>query len=129
MPQFCNRVASWDCVKNIREMEGRPRLAISERFAFNRFSFSRADVRRHRLAPAAGSRARYRFASRKSTHGPAFPARPADRPTIAAQDRKSTRLNSSHVKISYAVFCLKKKSDSVSDLTADDSNERHYALV
>src|SRR5690606_41196707 len=26
----------------------------------------------------------------------------------AAQDRKSTRLNSSHVKISYAVFCLKK---------------------
>src|SRR5690606_41506740 len=27
----------------------------------------------------------------------------------AVQDRKSTRLNSSHVKISYAVFCLKKK--------------------
>src|SRR5690606_39386347 len=27
-----------------------------------------------------------------------------------AQDRKSTRLNSSHVKISYAVFCLKKKN-------------------
>src|SRR3989442_9317559 len=26
-------------------------------------------------------------------------------------DRKSTRLNSSHVRISYAVFCLKKKSD------------------
>src|SRR5690606_41855734 len=26
-------------------------------------------------------------------------------------DRKSTRLNSSHVKISYAVFCLKKKTD------------------
>src|SRR5690606_41632516 len=27
----------------------------------------------------------------------------------ACSDRKSTRLNSSHVKISYAVFCLKKK--------------------
>src|SRR5438874_5651864 len=27
----------------------------------------------------------------------------------AARDRKSTRLNSSHVEISYAVFCLKKK--------------------
>src|SRR5690606_41965212 len=27
------------------------------------------------------------------------------------QDRKSTRLNSSHVKISYAVFCLKKKNE------------------
>src|SRR3712207_8461007 len=29
----------------------------------------------------------------------------------AAEDRKSTRLNSSHANISYAVFCLKKKSD------------------
>src|SRR2546427_13274803 len=29
-----------------------------------------------------------------------------------AQDRKSTRLNSSHSQISYAVFCLKKKSDT-----------------
>src|SRR3989442_9480878 len=28
---------------------------------------------------------------------------------VAIQDRKSTRLNSSHVRISYAVFCLKKK--------------------
>src|SRR5690606_41725989 len=28
---------------------------------------------------------------------------------LYGQDRKSTRLNSSHVKISYAVFCLKKK--------------------
>src|SRR5690606_39418575 len=28
---------------------------------------------------------------------------------ISTTDRKSTRLNSSHVKISYAVFCLKKK--------------------
>src|SRR5690606_39948930 len=28
----------------------------------------------------------------------------------AAEDRKSTGLNSSHVKISYAVFCLKKKN-------------------
>src|SRR5690606_40979217 len=30
-------------------------------------------------------------------------------PSYAPPDRKSTRLNSSHVKISYAVFCLKKK--------------------
>src|SRR5690606_39500434 len=29
---------------------------------------------------------------------------------LGIRDRKSTRLNSSHVKISYAVFCLKKKS-------------------
>src|SRR5256885_10032052 len=30
-------------------------------------------------------------------------------------DRKSTRLNSSHLVISYAVFCLKKKKSSISD--------------
>src|SRR5437773_8889556 len=30
-------------------------------------------------------------------------------------DRKSTRLNSSHITISYAVFCLKKKIDSNAD--------------
>src|SRR5690554_7601310 len=29
--------------------------------------------------------------------------------TVTSADRKSTRLNSSHVRISYAVFCLKKK--------------------
>src|SRR5690606_41004653 len=29
--------------------------------------------------------------------------------SVKSKDRKSTRLNSSHVKISYAVFCLKKK--------------------
>src|SRR2546427_1455412 len=31
------------------------------------------------------------------------------RPAVQAVDRKSTRLNSSHSQISYAVFCLKKK--------------------
>src|SRR3989442_6121542 len=31
-------------------------------------------------------------------------------PYVAALDRKSTRLNSSHVRISYAVFCLQKKT-------------------
>src|SRR3712207_7859843 len=34
-----------------------------------------------------------------------MPSTPAD-----AKDRKSTRLNSSHANISYAVFCLKKKN-------------------
>src|SRR5258707_11809281 len=32
---------------------------------------------------------------------------------MAQQDRKSTRLNSSHANISYAVFCLKKKKKKV----------------
>src|SRR5258707_1609857 len=32
-------------------------------------------------------------------------------PASAARDRKSTRLNSSHANISYAVFCLKEKTN------------------
>src|SRR5690625_5325808 len=40
--------------------------------------------------------------------GPVAQAPPAD---DIVEDRKSTRLNSSHVAISYAVFCLKKKKE------------------
>src|SRR3989442_4288028 len=34
-------------------------------------------------------------------------------------DRKSTRLNSSHVRISYAVFCLKKKKRKIKDSSVE----------
>src|SRR5436309_4070231 len=44
--------------------------------------------------------------------------------TRGTQDRKSTRLNSSHVKISYAVFCLKKKKDVVCE-----EREEHKAIA
>src|SRR5690606_40473612 len=49
----------------------------------------------------------------RAAHGPAPAARVL--PAVLGRrsplpDRKSTRLNSSHVKISYAVFCLKKKN-------------------
>src|SRR5438094_7356336 len=40
-------------------------------------------------------------------HGEPLP--PPPEPTIVSRDWKSTRLNSSHRTISYAVFCLKKK--------------------
>src|SRR2546427_275595 len=75
--------------------------------------------RRSLVASGAGrsSRARWimrsRGASRAATaHAaaalPSAPARYSVAPTL---DRKSTRLNSSHSQISYAVFCLKKKKD------------------
>src|SRR5256885_2930142 len=38
----------------------------------------------------------------------------------AGEDRKSTRLNSSHLVISYAVFCLKKKNNAAHLLTRID---------
>src|SRR2546426_2304016 len=40
---------------------------------------------------------------------------------ISSQDRKSTRLNSSHLVISYAVFCLKKKKTKY-HMTESDTN-------
>src|SRR2546430_9910321 len=41
--------------------------------------------------------------------GNTFILKPSER--VPLSDRKSTRLNSSHSQISYAVFCLKKKND------------------
>src|SRR4051812_49984493 len=38
--------------------------------------------------------------------------RRSSRSRLASSDRKSTRLNSSHMSISYAVFCLKKKKQA-----------------
>src|SRR5699024_12276220 len=57
--------------------------------------------RREVAAAAAGTRPGGRVRR-------ALPGGPGSHP-----DRKSTRLNSSHVSISYAVFCLKKKSVTV----------------
>src|SRR5438132_4938451 len=42
------------------------------------------------------------------------------------RDRKSTRLNSSHTVISYAVFCLKKKKKKITNNTDENlANEKH----
>src|SRR2546430_13328514 len=41
------------------------------------------------------------------------PMLPSSSPTPCSGDRKSTRLNSSHSQISYAVFCLKKKNTTL----------------
>src|SRR3712207_8928950 len=60
------------------------------------------------LAPRGGSAALGREAS-EGACGHAGRACVAGREGHAVEDRKSTRLNSSHANISYAVFCLKKK--------------------
>src|SRR3712207_8947539 len=61
-------------------------------------------VLQKRLGPAAGDRAEV-LDDLFPRHADAVVA---DRQRLG-QDRKSTRLNSSHANISYAVFCLKKK--------------------
>src|SRR5256885_8291732 len=44
-------------------------------------------------------------------------------------DRKSTRLNSSHLVISYAVFCLKKKNKACESFQACRTTTRNYIIV
>src|SRR5690554_6974137 len=48
-------------------------------------------------------------------------------PTLVFKDRKSTRLNSSHVRISYAVFCLKKKNQA--GQTNTDNPDTYVMLI
>src|SRR5690348_18201091 len=54
-------------------------------------------------------------------HGRRRGSRPRSRPLH--QDRKSTRLNSSHPSISYAVFCLKKKKQTTKQKTNHNTTE------
>src|SRR5437899_4929651 len=45
------------------------------------------------------------------------------------QDRKSTRLNSSHLGISYAVFCLKKKKKNNKRIIQNNKVHSTYSLI
>src|SRR5256885_10220289 len=72
-------------------------------------------------------RSSFRTSSGLSCRAP--PPLSARRP---APDRKSTRLNSSHLVISYAVFCLKKKKYYVAESTSrppDLHHAAHFAVV
>src|SRR5438874_6838510 len=63
-------------------------------------------ARGHRVtAPQREARRAKREVKREGAH-----AHLVECERVAELDRKSTRLNSSHVEISYAVFCLKKKN-------------------
>src|SRR3989442_3118545 len=72
-------------------------------------------LERHTVPPDSADRSRTArstliVASRCGVTSPAIPPPAVGFVTL---DRKSTRLNSSHVRISYAVFCLKQKNDTL----------------
>src|SRR2546421_3364056 len=75
------------------------RPPISTLFPYTTLFRSLAD----RLYAGLGLTARHGFSDPRALRG-------AGRDEPRSEDRKSTRLNSSHDQISYAVFCLKKKS-------------------
>src|SRR3712207_7381356 len=82
--------------------------------------FRSAGARFHHVRPAAVLRSPVDHERREMTTGAARedPVRAARIIVVGSanqdyQDRKSTRLNSSHANISYAVFCLKKKKTHI----------------
>src|SRR5688572_32024038 len=74
--------------------------------------YRQASPHRPGTAPAHGLRAERAPRILRADHTP-------------REDRKSTRLNSSHSQISYAVFCLKKKTGRDNNTTATELREHH----
>src|SRR2546430_7250976 len=78
--------------------------------------------RRRESASGGAAHARGCGYDRLSLHG----RRPDHLDATVDGDRKSTRLNSSHSQISYAVFCLKKKKNQTLNNTRDATTPTDY---
>src|SRR5690625_5727353 len=70
---------------------------------------------------------RHRVGCGRRAHTSTLPREAAQRQMspVSRRDRKSTRLNSSHVAISYAVFCLKKKKKGKDRYMQEDRKLNH----
>src|SRR3989442_3990119 len=101
-------------------MKRRDRTAQSLATQLSRLGrISQADDRSAELACAS--------ATVENLHSPSQSTKGAE--SLGPLDRKSTRLNSSHVRISYAVFCLKKKKTlhfCAFDRKSKSLNSRHF---
>src|SRR3712207_8040740 len=80
--------------------------------------FRSGGQRRRRGAGGCRSQDRERGRPGRSGPGHAADQRRLQERGEGRQDRKSTRLNSSHANISYAVFCLKKNKNTALKVTA-----------
>src|SRR5207248_11796963 len=109
----CDDVVSLCCVADLYVLVIRGRVVVLFFFCFYdtppteiyTLSLTR---RSSDLTPSGGAASVAGSSSAAPTSIPAVPA--ASRSAVPTGDRKSTRLNSSHRTISYAVFCLKKKN-------------------
>src|SRR5690606_39751202 len=77
---------------------------------------------------SSSSRAAARRLRRGSSRRPSSRRR-RSRCAGSRTDRKSTRLNSSHVKISYAVFCLKKKKKHNTQRRSEPTWQTHHIHI
>src|SRR6266540_4860260 len=99
-------------VERFIELRERARTELAASGSLDRFIELKDEARRHLWQPASERAHPERRSSKPET------------PPVSQimRDRKSTRLNSSHITISYAVFCLKKKKTKL--VTADQINNR-----
>src|SRR5438874_8025590 len=97
----------------------RPRTSAAARPKGTRDQAGRLRPQRGRGVEAAGAR---RVERKRG-------AVTSQRLRLALRDRKSTRLNSSHVEISYAVFCLKKKKQYSLHHSGPERAEKRYRGV
>src|SRR3712207_8892636 len=94
-----------------------PRSTLFPYTTLFRSEVARAEPRAGERLPGGGYRAEAHAARIHSRDGRAHHAGERLPAELPRQDRKSTRLNSSHANISYAVFCLKQKQLWSSPLT------------
>src|SRR5690606_42098544 len=118
----CSRLLVYACFGRLSWIS--PLVALTSVFLF--FFFSRAAPTEIYTFPYT-TLFRSSMARSASSTWAAIPRSSVRRCASVTLDRKSTRLNSSHVKISYAVFCLKKKTeDHTSEL---QSREQLICLI
>src|SRR5207249_6824038 len=103
--------------QSIRQIDGLkgPMLPCASCETLRRVPRERRDRMRRRA---------HRYRARRRRRGAV--TRRAGARLVPYQDRKSTRLNSSHVSISYAVFCLKKKKKKKKKKKAKAQNDTYH---
>src|SRR5216684_3199879 len=97
------------CAPSVRDAPGTDAAPSPPRSRSETPSALRKQIDRRRCAASRRSPAAFRSACRRPRSRAQMPRRHSRDRRRECRDRKSTRLNSSHGYISYAVFCLKKK--------------------
>src|SRR6266498_1040502 len=118
-PDFVEQVDELGGARATQAAQDRPRGAGQGRFQVGeRVEAGGGDPAEHLPAVLPAALAAHQPLGLQAVEEAGHPRAPLDHPLADLQggqarraraDRKSTRLNSSHVRISYAVFCLKKK--------------------
>src|SRR5437870_5055967 len=105
----------------LRQSEERRKLQAGSSVRARLLSESRRDVRHPNLSLRSRFCPRFALAFDRLLRADRLCHGIKERKASIVLDRKSTRLNSSHVAISYAVFCLKKKKKNINNIEYENN--------